>query len=172
MIKRAFGTERLVLRPFLASDLAAYTRIMTNPAVTRYLGSGKELKAADVEGMLGRWIKGWEERGYGVWAVLLKESMQLIGHCGFLPVEKLGEIELLYAFDPSIWGRGYASEAALGSLSYAKANHPWERVVAMAYPANTASCHLVVKLGFTFDREIEAFGCRLNLYRYNLNSSD
>lgn len=171
MTEREFCTERLVLRPFVTSDLAAYTDIMTQSAVTQYLGSGKDLTAEDVEKALGRVMSGWEDRGYGVWAVVLKDNMELIGHCGFLPVEKLGEIELLYAFDTAAWGKGYASEAAVGCLGYAKTAYDWQQVVAMAYPDNRASCHVLTKLGFTFAEEIEAFGSKLNLYRYTLKAS-
>lgn len=80
-------SERLILRQFSKEDLEDYTAIMTNPQVTCFLGTGKEKTPEDVRQVLIHFQNCLDKNGFGVWAVVLKESGKLIGHCGFLPLE-------------------------------------------------------------------------------------
>ena len=49
---------------------------------------------------------------YDQWPVIEKSSGKLIGYCGLLDkdVEGKSEIELVYVFLPSAWGKGFATE--------------------------------------------------------------
>lgn len=161
-------TERLILRQFSKEDLENYTAIMTNPQVTCFLGTGKEKTPEDVRQVLIHFQNCLDKNGFGVWAVVFKESGKLIGHCGFLPLENGEDVELLYAFDPSSWGKKIASEAACICLDYAQKNYHWDFIYALAYPENTASIRVLEKLGFTPDEKVLCFGKLLNHFSYKL----
>jgi len=151
-------TERLILRPFTAADEAAYADIMTQPNVFRYLGTGQGIPREQMGRMIESWQSTWGH-GLGVYAVIERESGNLIGHCGVrgLPC---GRTEILYAYDEKSWGKGYATEAAKAVLQA----HPIRPLIAVSYPENPASIGVIKKLGFChagvermFGKDLESF---------------
>ena len=92
-----------------------------------------------------------------------KKSGNLIGHCGIRPIPD-GRVELLYAYDPSAWGKGYGTEAAAAVLEYGKENFEIDELIAIAYPQNPASIGIIKKLGFESIGKEEHFGKMLEVY--------
>jgi RimJ/RimL family protein N-acetyltransferase len=88
---------------------------------------------------------------YGPWAarlLLLKPTLQTIGHIRFHSRPIGDAVELGYAvFTP--WRRqGYATEAAQGAMRWAAAQHGVRRFIASVRPDNLPSQRVVAKLGF------------------------
>ena len=108
-------TERLRLRPFTLSDVAAHRRLYADPEVTRHLAGGPYL-GADArlrsERAVRRFVDHWRSRGFGVWAVLDRTTEAFVGQCGLNTIDGTGEVEALWALDRPAWGRGLATEAA------------------------------------------------------------
>ena len=156
-------TDRLELRRFTSSDTEPYAKIMTNPEVYRYLGTGKEITYENATKIIPRWESVWE-KGYGVFAVIEKSSDTLIGHCGIQPLPD-GKIELLYAYDPSAWGKGYATEAGKAVLEYGKKHFDYEEIYAISYPQNKGSISVINKLGFEYTGQGEFFGVMFEIYK-------
>ena len=155
-------TERLEIRRFRQADKEQYTKIMTNPTVYKYLGSGEGLDEAGAQKLLT-----FFSFSRGVFAVVEKKSGNLIGHCGIRPIPD-GRIELLYAYDPSAWGKGHGTEAAAAVLEYGKENFEIDELIAMAYPENPASIGIIKKLGFKSIGQEEHFGKMLEVYSLKL----
>ena len=86
-------TNRLEIRKFHPKDKEAYVRIMTQSAVTKYLGSGTTMTEKNVENMLTSF-----QFSAGIFAVVERASSNVIGYCGIRPIPD-GRIELLYAYD-------------------------------------------------------------------------
>ena len=117
-------TERLLLRPFRASDEAFVLDLHARPEVMRFIGDGRP-KTTGVQARqaierfnsfgdapLGAWaIEGADERMHG--AVLLKDIPS--SSTG----EPSGEIEIGWRLHPDSWGRGIGSEAARRVLDHA-----------------------------------------------------
>lgn len=161
-------TERLVLINFEDGYKEQYVEIMTDPIVTKFLGDGKNRTKEEMESNFGKHKGIREKYGYGVWLILKKDTEEVIGQCGFLPVGQTGDVELLYALKQSEWGKGYAFEAAKTAKEYAKNIYGWKKLVAFAYPENTGSINVLKKLGFSDDGKYHIFGVDLNKYLVNL----
>jgi len=151
-------TDRLLLRKFNTDDEQAYSEIMTKPCVYQFLGTGQPIQSD----IIGRMIMSWNStfgHGLGVYAVVEKASGKLIGHCGVrgLPC---GRKEILYAYDDSAWGKGYATEAAKAVLQ----NHSTRPLIAVSYPQNSASINVIKKLGFEHTGQEEMFGMMLEMF--------
>jgi RimJ/RimL family protein N-acetyltransferase len=85
----------------------------------------------------------------------------VIGEAGLYPMNGVGpDIELGYALGTPWWGRGYATEAGRAILRAAYEDVGVERVVAVAKRENTASLHVLCKLGFREEGERDAWGSR------------
>lgn len=112
-------TERLVLREMEETDYEALCRMLQDPEVMY----AYEHAFSDDEawGWLHNQIRRYREEGFGLWAVILKESGEMIGQCG-LTLQPYGEervVEVGYLFQKAYWHQGYAIEAAMACRDYA-----------------------------------------------------
>src|SRR6266498_4548802 len=107
-------TERLILRPMLATDIDALYLIFTDPKVMASFGVDL-FNREQMERWLQRNLDHQNQNGYGLFSVMLKESGELIGDCGLeqMEVEGLQAAELGYDFRSDYWNQGFATEAAL-----------------------------------------------------------
>lgn len=116
-------TKRLLLRQWRDEDYPAYAKLNSDPAVMRYfpalLSTEQSVEQAD---KLKQRIA---ERGWGFWAVELKESGEFIGFIGLNPVDidsgipNAPLIEIGWRLLAEYWGKGYATEGAKRALTYA-----------------------------------------------------
>ena len=70
-----------------------------------------------------------------------------MGEAGLQALEGGPDVELTYTLARAVWGRGYATEAARAILVWGFAGLRLRRLVAVAYPGNTASVRVLEKLG-------------------------
>ena len=112
-------TERLILRKMETSDYSDLCKILQDEAVMyAYEGAFSDEEARN---WLNRQLRRYEEDGFGLWAVILKENGELIGQCG-LTIQDIPDrqvVEIGYLFRRKYWHRGYATEAAKACREYA-----------------------------------------------------
>lgn len=144
-------TARLLLRMFSRDDLDDLSRIYADADVMRYL-SGHPLTRDETAGWLNYFLAGWEDYGFGWWAVVLKESGELIGHCGLQFIHVTPEIEVTYGLAKAYWRMGLASEAARACLRYGFAQLKVDRIYALAEPGNIGSHRVMERVGMRYDK--------------------
>lgn len=147
MEKRICETERLYLREMMPSDFAALCKILQDEkAMYAYEGAfGDE----EVKEWLGRQLSRYQRWGFGLWAVVLKETGEMIGQCG-LTMQPWKERELLeigYLFQRAFWHKGYATEAAKACKDYAFEVLDAREVCSMIRDTNIASKKVAVRNG-------------------------
>jgi len=136
---------------FKPDDLDDLARIYADADVMRYL-SGHSLSRDESAGWLRYFISGWEQYGFGWWAVVLKESGNLIGHCGLQFIHVTPEIEITYGLAKEYWRKGLASEAGRACLRYGFSDLNLNRIYALADPGNTGSHRVMERIGMTYDK--------------------
>jgi ribosomal-protein-alanine N-acetyltransferase len=136
---------------FSQDDLDDLASIYADPDVMRFL-SGHPLTRDETAGWLNYFLAGWENFGFGWWAVLLKESGKVIGHCGLQFIHVTPEVEVTYGLAKAYWRKGLASEAARACLRYGFEELKLERIYALADPANTGSHRVMERVGMTYDK--------------------
>ncbi|MER5768945.1 GNAT family N-acetyltransferase [Streptomyces sp. NPDC001985] len=144
-------TPRLLLRRWHDDDLVPMSEINADPEVMEWIGDGSVLDLEGTADAIERWEEEWDEEGFGLFAVELLASGELIGFAGlsvpeFLP-EVLPAVEIGWRLGRSFWGQGYASEAAHASLEFALQDRGLDRVISIARPGNDASENVMRKLG-------------------------
>ena len=102
----------------------------------------------DVARTLAQRLQHYEEHGFGVLAVLEKETGRLIGQCGLQYLKGTHEIELVAYTAKSEWRRGLAAEACTAMLDHAFLVMGTKSVLAVARVENAAARTLCDKLGF------------------------
>ena len=155
-------TPRLLLRPFTIADAPAIHAVYSDPEVMRYVGNGAVSSLAATEKMLRDYVDHQRRRGFSFWAVVHRESGELIGDAGLYGGD---EVELGYTLARAWWGRGYATEAARAWLDAAFGAHGLREVVALAEPGNPASGRVLEKVGMTRAGTRVAYGREHVVYR-------
>jgi RimJ/RimL family protein N-acetyltransferase len=142
-------TERLLLRGFRSSDFDALSAFNADPEVSRYLGDGRALDRVDSWRQLAFFLGHWELRGYGMWALEIVETGEMIGRVGFMDPEGWPGFELGWVLARLHWGQGYASEAASTALRYAFEELGRALVISLIRPENHASIRVAERIGET-----------------------
>ncbi len=146
-------TERLRLRPLTLDDIDAYYRCITSDAdVMRYLpGGGKARMRSDSEWVITYFIQHAKLHGFGIWAAEEKSSGKLIGHAGLEYIPNAQEVEIAYTLARSVWGQGYATEAARSVLKYGFEALNLSAIYGLSFPANVASQKVMQKIGMAHE---------------------
>lgn len=142
-------TERLYLRELNQNDLEALCKILKDEE-TMYAYEGA-FSDEEVQLWLDRQISRYREFGFGLWAVVLKETDEMIGQCG-LTMQQWKDTEALeigYLFQRVYWHRGYATEAAKACKKYAFEELDAEKVCSIIRDTNIASQNVALRNGMT-----------------------
>lgn len=81
---------------------------------------------------------------------------------------KKNSLEIGYAVKPQFWNKGYASEAAVALMAWAKVHRPRESLVGFALPGNVASRRILEKIGMEFLDYREIAGAAFVYYQYKI----
>ena len=148
-------TERLRLKRLQPSDVAALVDLWCDPQVTKYMGGPRNRTKllADFEHA----VKDPFADSVLTYGRLRKiQAGNLIGHCGLLEKEVGGikEIELIYIFSTTAWGKGYATEMGSAVKRYAFNELQLTKLIALINPENAASERVAVRVGMHFEKEL------------------
>lgn len=112
-------TKRLYMREMNQGDFDSLCRILQNKTVmSAYEGA---FSNGEVQEWLDRQIERYQKWGFGLWAVILKETDEMIGQCGLTmqPWKDEEVLEIGYLFQQKYWHQGYAIESAKACKKYA-----------------------------------------------------
>ena len=143
------GTKRLLLRDLKEADWQAIHQYASDPEVVRYMGWGPNTQE-ETAGFIRRALAGQIEqprRNYTL-AIVLRKEDKLIGGCSINvsnPDNREGWVG--YCLNRRFWGKGYATEAAKALVDFGFDKLSLHRIFATCDPANTASAHVMEKVG-------------------------
>lgn len=158
-------TERLRLRMLRDSDLDDLAALFADPDVMRYVGNGQPTDRAEAEKALASIIAHWEREGFGRWAIEDKHTNEFLGYGGLRSL--FGMPEVVYHFAKRHWGKGLATEMARAALNFGFNVKGFDRVVAVAKPGNTASVHVMEKIGMHFEKRTSYYDIEVIQYAIN-----
>ncbi len=140
-------TPRTYLRRMTQDDFAALCAMLKDPEVMyAYEGAFTDEEAHE---WLDRQIIRYEKWGFGLWAVVLKETDEMIGQCGLTmqPWKGAEVLEIGYLLRRSCWHMGYATEAAKACREYAFDTLGADEVCSIIRDTNTASQNVAIRNG-------------------------
>ncbi len=140
-------TERLGLREYTPEDFDALYGIMSDPETMQHYPA-----PFDAERTM-KWITwnldNYEKYGFGLWAVVLKETGEFIGDCGITIQNIDGEMlpEIGYHIHKKHWRKGYAKEAARAVRDWVLRNTYFDAVYSYIKYTNVGSYSTAVANG-------------------------
>lgn len=98
---------------------------------------------------LDRQFARYREYDFGLWAVVLKETGEMIGQCGLTmqPWKERQILEIGYLFQKAYWHQGYATEAARACKEYAFTKLDADEVFSVIRDTNIASQNVALRNG-------------------------
>ena len=152
-MKRILETDRLFLREMNMDDFDALYQVLADSEIMQhYPYTFDEKRVRDwIERNMNRYLKD----GFGLWAVCLKDTGEMIGDCGLTLQNIEGEMlpEIGYHIRRDKQHNGYAKEAAKGVLEWAKENTDYPALYSYCKYTNLPSIKTAEAIGMKFDRE-------------------
>lgn len=148
-------TPRLLLREMTDEDFSALYAILSDPETMKYYP-----KPYDESGTR-RWInwcrESYQKNGFGLWAVILKDTGEFIGDCGISlqPINGQWLPEIGYHIHKDHWRKGYASEAAAACIRLAFEQFDFPAVYSYMKHTNEPSWRTAMKNGMILVEEYD-----------------
>jgi [ribosomal protein S5]-alanine N-acetyltransferase len=148
----SFATSRLNATRLSREDLADLVQLHLDDEVSRFLGGVRT--PAQTATYLETNLRHWDDHGLGLWTLRTCDRT-FVGRAGLRHVELEGvaELEVVYTFVRSAWGRGFATEIAQALVDI------WERrccepsLVGIVMKENLPSQRVLMKTGFSYERD-------------------
>ena len=140
-------TDRLILREYTMDDYDALYEILSDSETMQHYPRPFD------EEMTRHWIQwnldNYRKYGFGLWAVILKETGEFIGDCGITMQSIDGDIlpEIGYHIHKKYWRRGYGSEAAKAARDWMFQNTDYNAVYSYMKYTNIGSYRTAVANG-------------------------
>lgn len=160
------STKRLILRGFFDHDLDDWASINSDADATRFVGGVLDRSGAwhDIALQLGH----WSLRGFGNWALELRETGELVGRAGFWQPAGWPGVELGWMLGRSWWGHKLATEASIKALEWAVDVLRLQHVISLIHPDDSGSLEVARRLGLTYERPFTYHRVDVGIYGRSL----
>lgn len=150
-------TDRLLLRQWVEADRDRFAALNADPRVMEHFPA--PLTRAESDAFVDRHAAVIDERGWGLWAVEVRQTETFIGFTGLaVPVfdaDFVPCVEIGWRLAADAWGNGYATEAATAVLDHAFDEIGLDDVVSFTYVGNDRSRRVMEKIGLTERHEFD-----------------
>lgn len=142
-------TKRLRLRPWTKDDTQELKRFLQDEDVM--YAYEHAFSDSEVQRWLNWNLESYADNGYGLWAIELKSTGEVIGECGLTKQGVNGQqyLEIGYHLIKDFWHHGYALEAAQACKDYAFNKLNSQQVVSIVRDTNIPSMNVAIRNGMT-----------------------
>lgn len=161
-----FTSQRLGYRFLVEADIQYLEKLDSHPEVRQYFPTGV-LNREQIVLRLNQFIHSHQVKGIPCFAVFHLQSGIFMGRAGFAPIDS-EEIEVGYIFHKEFWGQGYATEALLRLLIWAKDNLDVAYIVAYTTLDHLASQHVLEKCNMKYYKNEIVRGKECRFYKKEL----
>lgn len=158
-------TPRLIIRKFSKKDADHLKPILGDPEVMKFSKNGP-CDQRGIEDYIDRILTHYQEKGFGLWCLVLKESNEIIGLSGLIVqvIDEISYVELAYRLAQKYWGKGLATEAAEAVKNYAFNTLKIDRLISIISPENVRSIQVAKRVGMKRARSAQYHGFNVDIY--------
>lgn len=140
-------TKRLFLREMRCEDYDALYAVLADSDIMQHYPY--TFDEARVRGWIRRNLERYETLGFGLWAVCLRQTGEMIGDCGLSMQRIHGQLrpEIGYHIRADQQRQGYAKEAAIAVRDWAFHNTSFDALYSYMKRANRPSCATAMAWG-------------------------
>jgi Acetyltransferases, including N-acetylases of ribosomal proteins len=148
-------TEQLALRELTMDDFPNWHQVLSDQETMQYYP--KPFDKEKTRSWIDWNLDNYNKYGFGLWAMILKETNQFIGDCGITMQNIHGDGQLFpeigYHIDKRFWRKGYASQAAESCLKYAFEHTDFDEIFSYQKWTNIPSRKVAEKIGMLLREE-------------------
>ncbi len=173
--KQIIETERLRLRRWDNSDIHQLRLLLADPDVMQFSEHGALSEHDQITWFQRATTQQPKSALPGCLAIERKKDNRVIGYVSLtqdLGRVQSGDVEIGFRLMKSVWGRGYAAEAAYRLIYTTQLRGSFDRIVGIVDPANCRSVRLLKKLGMTLIGGIMLDGYTYADHLYAVDVSD
>ena len=152
-MKKVIETQRLFLREMTMDDYDALYRVLADQSIMQHYPYtfDEERVRAWIERNMNR----YKDYGFGLWAVCLKDTGEMIGDCGLTLQNIEGEMlpEIGYHIRADQQRKGYAREAAAAVRDWAFEHTDYPALYSYCKYTNVGSFKTAESIGMHFEKE-------------------
>ena len=154
-MKKILETKRLFLREMTMSDLDALFAVLGDKEIMQHYPYSFDEER--VRSWIERNMKRYTDDGFGLWAVCLKDTGEMIGDCGLTLQNIDGQMlpEIGYHIRKNQQRKGYAKEAAAAVRDWAFQNTEYPALYSYCKYTNVGSFKTAESIGMHFEKEYE-----------------
>ena len=152
-------TERLYLREMTENDFDALNKILADSDIMQHYPY--TFDEISVKNWIQRNIDRYQILGFGLWAVCLKETNEMIGDCGLTMQVINGQIkpEIGFHIRADKQRKGYAKEAAIAVRDWTFHNTPFNIIYSYMKYTNVPSYKTAMSWGC---KQVDEFEDKMN----------
>ena len=145
------STERLTLRPWREADHEPFAALNADPYVMDYFPV--RLTRAESDRLIARIEAGFDQLGYGLWALELRATGEFIAGLDIPSFEAhfTPAVEVAWRLARTAWHQGYATEAGRASLAFGFEEAGLDEIVSFTSTMNLRSRAVMQRIGMTHD---------------------
>jgi RimJ/RimL family protein N-acetyltransferase len=144
-------TARLLLRRWRESDRAPFAELNGDPQTLVHFPA--TLSRVESDALVDRIEANFADRGWGLWALEVKDTGQFIGFTGLSPLTPGGipaeGVEIGWRLPRTAWHHGYATEAAIAARDVAFGGIGLPELWSFTAELNTPSQAVMRRIGMT-----------------------
>ena len=152
-MKTILETDRLILREMSMDDYDALHTVLADPVIMQHYPYAFDEQR--VRSWIERNMNRYRENGFGLWAVCLKDTGEMIGDCGLTLQNIDGKMlpEIGYHIRADCQRKGCAKEAATAVRNWAFRNTDYPALYSYCKYTNEPSFRTAEAIGMHFVRE-------------------
>ena len=154
-MKMILETERLFLREMTMGDFDALYAVLSDAEIMQHYPYSFDEER--VRSWIERNMKRYTDDGFGLWAVCLKDTGEMIGDCGLTLQNIDGQMlpEIGYHIRRDQQRKEYAKEAAAAVRDWAFGNTEYPALYSYCKYTNVGSFKTAESIGMHFEKEYE-----------------
>ena len=154
-MKKILETERLFLREMTMDDFDALYAVLSDAEIMQHYPYTFDEER--VRSWIERNMDRYKDDGFGLWAVCLKDTGEMIGDCGLTLQNIDGQMlpEIGYHIRRDQQRKGYAKEAAAAVRDWAFQNTEYPALYSYCKYTNVGSFKTAESIGMHVEKEYE-----------------
>lgn len=167
-----YESQNLVYAKVTPAHFESWLPFYHNPKSTAFWEGLPEDPVVACQQQFDRIFERYQEKSGGMNALLLKDTLDLVGLCGLLvqTVDGIEELEIGYSVLPKYWQRGFAFEAAQKCKQVAFEKQWSPSLISIIHVDNLPSRKVALKNGMVLDKSTTYKNNPVDIYRVSQTS--
>jgi ribosomal-protein-alanine N-acetyltransferase len=140
-------TDRLIIREFEKDDVLSLYKIESDPRIIEFIPWNKLRTLNECKRQIKKIMNGYKRYKLNSWAVVEKETNQVIGITQLVYSNKIKGIEIGTKILPEYWSKGYASELSEAVVHYGLYELGIDEITAVTDINNAGAIKSLINMG-------------------------